>query len=783
LLLLAALPLAVSGVETAFWQTGTFDDFLHGDLRGVSLSKDGQLRLAPEARAVYNPEETVALSLASDPNQNLYLGTGHQGKVFRVDKGMKGSLFFQAPEPEIFALVAGPDGALYVGSSPEGKVYRVTADGKSKVFYDPKSKYVWALAFDTQGRLYVGTGDRGRVFRVDASGKGEVFFDSSQTHIMCLAFDRKGNVIAGSEPNGLIYRVDPQGKGFVLYQAGLPEIHAVATDDEGRIYAAALGGAGGKGTPDFFAAPTQPGATPTTVTTITVEASAGAPSSEAEDLQHPARPQTSSTPNVRPGTPNAGFPMLQIPQGRGSLIQILPDYSAETLWSSNNETVFGLAVRGHEILFSTDSNGRIFDLSPSPEGPRLTLLNETHESLATRLLLQGDDLYAITSNIAKLFRVGPALGAEGTYEAPIKDTRFVSRWGVLNWRGTIPAGCELQFFSRSGNSERPDNTWSDWAPLKPGIQDPGIGVPPARDTEKSNAEGLGTSAPLEPRIPNPESRIVSPPARYMQWKAVLHGTGRASPTLDEVTVSYLNQNLPPLVRSLNVSSVGERTGAAGPSTTPASQPGTVTVSAVASPGFGPSAQGVDLRAKVPVVLTWQAEDPNGDQLIYALYLKASDETDWHLLKDKIHETNYTLDPNSLPEGEYTARLVASDEESNSSAAARHAELASAPFWIDNSPPHVKLLTLRTTTARVELHFQAESNISPLRSAEVSADGKEWRDINSDDGIVDSRLETFTVKDLTLGPGEHVVFLRAYDAAGNVGVGKAVVRMPGEASRQ
>ena len=741
--LILAAPLVLSGVETAFWQTATFDEFLHGDLVGVSLSKDGQLRLAPEALAVYNPEETLALSLAADQNQNLYLGTGHQGKVFRVEKGLKGSLFFQAPEPEIFALAVGPDSALYVGSSPEGKIYRVTADGKSKVFYDPKCKYVWALAFDTQGRLYVGSGDRGRVFRVDASGKGEVFFDSSQTHIMCLTLDRKGNVIAGSEPNGLIYRIDPQGRGFVLYQAGLPEVHALVTDAEGRIYAAALGGAGGKGTPEFFAPSGQGGPTPTTVTTVTVEAAAGEAGTSADTLQQPTRQQPSSTATNRPAVPNLSFPMPQIPQGRGSLIEILPDYTAETLWSSNNETIFGLALRGNDILFSTDSSGRIFELSPSPEGPRLTLLNETHESLATRLLLQGNDLYAVTSNIAKLFRVGTTLGAEGTYESPVKDTRLISRWGVLTWRGRVPTGCDLQFFARSGNSERPDNTWSDW------------------------------SGPYRKPEGNP---ILSPPARYIQWKAVFRGTGNASPTVDEVTVAYLNQNLPPQVRSLNVSTAGERTGPAGSGATPSVPQGGVTVSVVGSSNFGTSGPGGDGRSKAPVILSWQADDPNGDQLVYALYLKARDEAEWHLLKDKLRETNYTLDVNALPEGEYTARLVASDEESNSPENARQAELVSAPFWIDNSPPRVKLLSQQITSAGVELHFQAESNISPLRSAEVCRDGKEWRDIHSDDGIVDSRLETFTVTDLKLGPGEHIVLLRAYDTAGNVGVGKAVVRM-------
>jgi len=749
--LLAAAPVVVRGVETAFWQTATFDDFLHGDLVGVSLSKDGQLRLAPEARVVYNPEETVALSLAADQYQNLYLGTGHQGKVFRVEKGLKGSLFFQAPEPEIFALVVGPDGALYVGSSPEGKIYRVTADGKSSVFYDPKCKYVWALAFDAQGRLYVGSGDRGRIFRVDASGKGEVFFESSQTHIMCLTLDRKGNVIAGSEPNGLIYRIDTQGRGFVLYQAGLPEVHAVATDAQGRIYAAALGGAGGKGTPEFFAPSGQPGPTPTTVTTVTVEAAAQGPGTSLDTVQQPTRQQPSGTATNRPAAPNLSFPMPQIPQGRGSLIQILPDYTAETLWSSNSETIFGLALRGNDILFSTDSNGRIFDLSPSPDGTRLTLLNETHESMATRLLLQGNDLYAATSNIAKLFRVGTSLGVEGTYESPVKDTRLISRWGVLSWRGSVPAGCELQFFSRSGNSERPDNTWSDWSG-------------PYRKPE--------------------DNRILSPPARYIQWKAVFSGTSNTSPTVDEVTVAYLNQNLAPQVRSLSVSTAGERTGPAGAAATPSAPQSNVTVSVVGSSSFASSGPTGDVRSKTPVILSWQADDPNGDQLVYALYLKARDETEWHLLKDKLRDTNYTLDVNSLPEGEYAARLVASDEESNPPDSARQAELVSAPFWIDNSPPRVKLLSQQMTSAGVELHFQAESNMSPLRGAEISRDGKEWTDIHSDDGIVDSRLETFTVTGLRLGPGEHIVLLRAYDMAGNLGVGKALVRVaPAGAGRQ
>ena len=528
LFLVIAVAVPVRGVDTTFWQIGSFDEFLQGALTGVSLSKEGELTLAPEAQVVFSPEEALALSLARDRSGSLYVGTGHQGKVFRVGPDQKANLFFTAHEPDIFAMTAGPDGALYVGSSPEGKVYRVAADGKSSVFYDPRTKYIWALLFDAQGRLYVATGDKGQILRVDPTGKGEVFFDSKQTHIMCLELDPQGNLLAGSVPNGLIYRITPQGKAFVLYQASLPEVHDLALDSQGHIFAATLGGAGGKGTPELLLAP--PTGTPSGgVTTVTVTASAEPEQARAKTQNPPTGPTTSPSFN-RQAPPAAPLLPLQLPQGRGALVEISPDSTAETIWSSNNESIFGLAVRNGHVLFSTDTNGRIFDLDPKRDGEKLTLLAETHESLTTRLLLGGSDLYAATSNAAKLFRIEASPTREGTFEAPVKDTKSVSRWGALAWRGEVPAGCTLQFYTRSGNSDRPDHTWSDWAgPYNNPSGDP----------------------------------VVSPPARYIQWKALFRASGGASPTLDEATISYLNQNLPPQIRSLNVSTSGERTGAAG----------------------------------------------------------------------------------------------------------------------------------------------------------------------------------------------------------------------------
>ena len=44
-----------------------------------------------------------------------------------------------------------------------------------------------------------------------------------------------------------------------------------------------------------------------------------------------------------------------------------------------------------------------------------------------------------------------------------RDAKAVARWGQLSWRGNLPGGSKVEFQTRSGNSGRADNTWSDWS--------------------------------------------------------------------------------------------------------------------------------------------------------------------------------------------------------------------------------------------------------------------------------------------------------------------------------
>ena len=72
-----AIPLY--STHTEFWRISSFKRFLQGNLQGVSVSMDGELTLAPETRAIFNPDETVALSVVAGRDGRLYIGTGHPG--------------------------------------------------------------------------------------------------------------------------------------------------------------------------------------------------------------------------------------------------------------------------------------------------------------------------------------------------------------------------------------------------------------------------------------------------------------------------------------------------------------------------------------------------------------------------------------------------------------------------------------------------------------------------------------------------------------------------------
>src|SRR5262249_37973484 len=129
--------------EAIVWEINSRAELLKGEARGVSVTDNGVLTLAPALSQLFNTEQAYVWSSAIDPTGNVYLGTGHDGKLFRVTADGNGGLFYKAPELDVTAIAVANDGTVFAATSPDGKIYRLSSDGKAEVYFDPPDKYIW----------------------------------------------------------------------------------------------------------------------------------------------------------------------------------------------------------------------------------------------------------------------------------------------------------------------------------------------------------------------------------------------------------------------------------------------------------------------------------------------------------------------------------------------------------------------------------------------------------------------------------------------------------------
>ena len=87
-----------------------------------------------------------------------------------------------------------------------------------------------------------------------------------------------------------------------------------------------------------------------------------------------------------------------------------------------------------------------------------------------------------------------------------------------------------------------------------------------------------------------------------------------------------------------------------------------------------------------LMISWVAEDPDTDTLQYTLLFRAEDESVWKPLKQELTETSFAIDADTLADGRYLFRVIASDTLSNPGSSARTAEFTSVPVQLDQTAP-------------------------------------------------------------------------------------------------
>ena len=607
---------------------------------------------------------------------------------------------------------AGAD--LWAGAGDDGRIYRLAGeDAAPRLFFDSPEVGVHALQPLDDG-LFAGTSPGGLVYRFDRSGAVVSETPSGSRYVWDLALDRRGRLLVAAGAPARVLRV-AGGEVDTLFEGRAGDhVRALAAAGS-RWYAGTAVSGPGEDTPPPARA---------RIYELTGSGARLVVEADAEEVTHLAAEGdtlfaalVASKPAAKGGGPKSLATLLRVDPGGGSY----PLWRGPGVWA-------GLAALGDGWLAAV--------LREPAQVLRVRTSGRLRERLAAAdslspnaLVLRGGEWIVGDGLTGRLSRLAPSAADSGFFDAPVEDLGGHGRWGALAWEASAPEGSRLFLRTRSGNTSPPDETWSEWSG----------------------------------EIRESGSAISSPPARYLQYRLVLSSRDpRRTPRVRRVSMAALPANLPP--RIFEVKTFAYRGNPQGPGPPPPPQNG-------ARDGNRRLPGSKSLR-----LVRWKAEDPNGDELSYRVYLRGEGQREWKLVEDRISQKTLFWDTESMPEGTTQLRVVASDAPDNPRELALEDDFVSAPFAIDNTPPRVRL-TARREDGGLLLRAELEDAVTAVHGARYTIDYDDGAiRLSPDDGVFDGRLEAATFRPPELEPGEHVISVQAWDALDNVGVARVVVEV-------
>ena len=735
-----AAPLSAVSTDTAVQVT--YDHFEDGKLENISIPADGGLRLAPALEHIAKLDAAVIWKAVADKDGNIYVGTGNDGKVFKVTPDGNSTVLFEPGESLARALALDDKGNLYVGTSPDGYVYRIAPGGRPEIYFHPGDTYIWDLKFDAKGNLFVATGAKGRVYRLPPDYKpdqtAEVYFETDRTHVTTLAFDSQGALLAGAGPKSLIYRITDKDKATVLASPGGEEISGLSAQPDGSVYFSTFNkpmGAGSAGSHSGAGASASSGPPPSAS-----GGGDGPPPAPGEDADPDGAPDAA-------GEPGGGGPPSTSPPAGPKYSQLYRVDSTgfiEPVWSLARTGIYSFRpLPNGRWLIGSDQHGRIFDaVAPSD----WTLLQEIPEGSEVSVLLPDpkDDSATLvfSSNPAQIYRLGAKAAATGTYSCEPFDADQPARWGTLRTLAVPPmpnlplAGAKWE--TRTGNTPKPDATWNDWQPIA--------------DT----------------------TDIASAPGRYFQYRVTLTDS---AVTIRRLAVYFQHFNAAPVVDRLGVLPVGVDVGIASPPRPPVDVRAILEgdASALATPPTRPQVRPTGETGAFSVA--WHAVDPNGDTLSYTVNLRAVGDPKWVTLADDLAQPVFSFSSHGFADGYYQVQVIASDKLANPPGQARTGDRISTPFLINNTGPVVTLDTQTGDSTSYIITFHALSATTVLDHAQYTLDGQHSKPALPDGNLFDKPEHIFHLQFDRLKPGSHSVVFEVVDEAGNSGSAKTTFDIP------
>ena len=624
-----------------------------------------------------------------------------------------------------WSMVVLADGSIAVGGD-RGRVLRWTNAKGWSVWARLGAGQVLSLAADGDG-VVAGTGPRGVVYRIAANGDTTRLATTGERYVWALAPAGKGAWYAATGTRGRLLRL-ANGKVTTLLDTNEGNLVSLAADGRGGVYA-------GGDTQGRIVHVTGDGVATTLYDASedeiralavgpdgTVWAAALTSGAASDDASSDEGPQPSKG-------PASG--------GRATLYRITPEGQAVMHWLSPQPMIFALLAREGRVLAGTGNRAGVFDVL-RPHGASQWAAPAAGQVTALAAGPQGS-VVAVTSNPVTLLRFASEPATGGTLTSAVQEARRFTRFGRLR----AQSEGAVRFETRTGNSEQPDTTWSPWRE----IANDGV--------------------------------IASPGARYLQWRVRLDS---ATSRVDEVAVSYREANLPPRVDDLSVAPQGQNFREGDMS--PRSESVTQVLNGGQKVEYSATIGGVKPLREMPIwarglrTLQWRGVDPNGDALQYEVFLRSEPSGAWIRIGKELESSLLTWNTNTLADGRYRVRVVASDATGNALGEGLTGEATSEPFAIDNTLPQVLSFEAVPGTSGVRVRGSAQDGEGVLARFDLSTDDGDWRTVSPIGGIADAPKLSFDVTLTDLASGPHLISLRVVDQAGNATTRALQITVPG-----
>jgi hypothetical protein len=637
---------------------------------------------------------------------------------------------------QVWSLVQAPDGALWAGTGSDGRVLRLRPGQAEQTVFDADEANIFALAV-AGTRVYAASSPDGRVYAIE-NDVARPFFDPEEKYIWALAVDRQNRLWIGAGNPAAIYRVDANGAGTVIYRPPAGHVVSLGADSAGRI----LAGTESPGRLYRLDADDRrfvmldtglaevraiaSGADGVTFVAALARGDNAASDGETTSVTLTLTPPAAPSDAGAPGTSTAAA-------RRSVLYRIDPSGTWEDIWNTP-DLIYDIAAQPDgAVLVATGPDGRLYRVE---RGRDVLLYTGVDARQVTRFAAGGAPgaLTAFaTANPGRIVAIGGGEQSPATYYSPVRDTRSVSTWGLARWEATGT----VALYARSGNTPTPDESWSEW------------------------------SGPYTRREGDV---ITSPPARFLQWRAVLT-TPAATPsaTLSAVTIAYLTRNSRPIVSSVTVHPPGvvfQRLFTSDDTAIAGLDSAIAAARRPAGDNNAPSpTSGRRMFRKGLQTLTWRADDSDDDELTYGLQYRREGETAWRDLASGLTDAIYVWDTTAVADGRYVVRVRAADDTTNAADRTLTGERDSDSIDIDNTPPTLTVQVVRQPTGAL-LRVQVTDARSPILRVEYAVGGGPWRLVHPADGLADAPQERYEIP-LAADIDPNRIVIRATDFLQNV----------------